>query len=428
MQLPVEQFPVLSAGQMNPFHQALQTGLENYQNNMKTAYMPYALQADIASKQAYANNYSRQIAAQALSSPAAATMSNDQIGNLLKMVQGGGNQGSTVGLPGQSNGPGGGLIDWFKSLGQGGQASPQMNNMQQPSAPQQGGSSGVGNNSGYEYNADGTNKVGTQTDIDNAAGNPPDNYAGNAAAVTNQNVGNQPTQPITPAQVANNIRNRAQLQQTGNVMTGQGKGVGEGTSYVDPQTGNTYSSLTKSNAGPTQASILATQRVAPYIGNLSENYKNSFGLAHSVQAGLEGLGSFLSGGKIKTPHLSSFQQTTADRKAASEGLIRDFALNATGGNREALEEMLDNVPGESPSNYNKRLQWLYHSFESRDKAGRDALLKGIRLDPAAAKTPEGRQSLSASTAVSSSKPTEKNIGGTTFHKINGKWYPFLGDQ
>lgn len=442
MQLPVEQFPILTPGQMNPFHQALQTGLENYQQNMKTAYMPYALQADIASKQAYSQNLQRQIAAQALTSPAAASMTTDQITNLLNMVQGGGNQRQIVGLPGQSNGPGGGFFDWLKSFGSGGQstsapapapqAAPQapVDNSQAPQTT----SSGTGANSGYEFNSDGTNKVATPQEVDDTANRPivgdtTDNYADQAASVTPP-----PTQPMTPAQVADNLRRRAQLQQTGNVMTGKGKGVGAGTTYGDPDTGNTYSSLTPSNVGPTQASILATQRVAPYIKNLSDNYRNSFGLVHNIQAGLEAAGSFITGGRINTPHLSSYQQTTSDRKAASEGLIRDFALNATGGNREALEDMLDNIPGESPDNYQQRLQWLYHTFESRDKAGRNALLKGIRLNPAAVATPAGRNQLDATTQSVKSSPATtkpeitKNIGGTTFHKINGKWYPYLGDQ
>jgi hypothetical protein len=440
MQLPVENFPILTPGQMNPFHQALQSGLENYQTNMKTAYTPYALQADIASKQAYAQNLQRQIAAQALSSPAAATMSNDQITNLLNMIQGGGSQGQMVGLPGQSNGPGGGLIDWLKSLGEGSQTanqaaapmtsqSPANNN---PAPTQQTGSTGAGVNSGYSFNPDGTNTVASPAEqksvADKGAGfNAEDNYADNAANITNQ------TPPISSNQVAQNLRNRSQLQQTGSVMTGGGKGVGQGTTYVDPKTGNTYSSLESKNVAPTQASILATQRVAPYLGNLAENYEKSFGLAHGVEAGFEGLESFLTGGNVNTPHLSAFAQTTADRKAASEALIRDFALNATGGNREALEDMLKNAPGESPDSYSDRLKWIYNTFKTRDKAGRDALLKGIRLNPNVAATPSGRDMLATTTSPTvkptANSPTVRNIGGTTFHKLkDGKWYPYLGDQ
>jgi len=440
MQLPVENFPILTPGQMNPFHQALQSGLENYQTNMKTAYTPYALQADIASKQAYAQNLQRQIAAQALSSPAAATMSNDQITNLLNMIQGGGSQGQMVGLPGQSNGPGGGLIDWLKSLGGGSQTanqaaapmasqSPANNN---PAPMQQTGSTGSGVNSGYSYNPDGTNTVASPAEqkavADKDTGfETDDNSTNNAANNTNQ------TSPISPQQVANNLRLRSQMQQTGNVMTGGGKGVGQGTVYPDPVTGDMYSSLESKNVAPTQASILATQRVAPYLGNLAENYEKSFGLAHSIEAGVEGLGSFITGGHMNTPHLSAYQQTTADRKAASEALIRDFALNATGGNREALEDMLQNAPGESPDSYTARLKWIYNSFKTRDKAGRDALLHGIKLTPSAVSTPAGRNILAATTnntvKPTANSPTVRNIGGTTFHKLkDGKWYPYLGDQ
>lgn len=55
MQIPVQQFPVLTPGQMNPYHQALQSGLETFGNITQAAYAPKKLQADIASKLAYAN-------------------------------------------------------------------------------------------------------------------------------------------------------------------------------------------------------------------------------------------------------------------------------------------------------------------------------------------------------------------------------------
>jgi hypothetical protein len=116
MQLPVEQFPILSAGQMNPFHQALQTGLQDYQQNMQNAYLPYQLQADVASKQAYSQNIGRQIAATVLGNPLAiATMSNEQRNALLGQLTGA-PQNINTPFPGQSNNQGGGLWDSFKSM------------------------------------------------------------------------------------------------------------------------------------------------------------------------------------------------------------------------------------------------------------------------------------------------------------------------
>lgn len=79
MPIPVQQFPILTPGQMSPFHQALQTGLEDYTNIAKAAYTPATMQADIASKQAYANYLPYQNISTALSNPLTlAMMSPDQ--------------------------------------------------------------------------------------------------------------------------------------------------------------------------------------------------------------------------------------------------------------------------------------------------------------------------------------------------------------
>lgn len=118
MQFPVQQFPILDSGQMNPFHQALQSGLQNYQNLVKTQYMPAGLQADIATKQAYAKYLPMQATATALSNPLfLAMLSKDpakfkQVMNQFTNM--GVNQG-TPGMSGASNDQNGGS-GWFKTL------------------------------------------------------------------------------------------------------------------------------------------------------------------------------------------------------------------------------------------------------------------------------------------------------------------------
>ena len=54
MQFPVQQFPILTPGQMSPYNQALQSGLETYSNINKAAYEPQKMKADILAKAAYA--------------------------------------------------------------------------------------------------------------------------------------------------------------------------------------------------------------------------------------------------------------------------------------------------------------------------------------------------------------------------------------
>ncbi len=370
MQLPVQQFPILSPGQMNPFHQALQSGMENYQNNMKTAYMPYAMQAEIGAKQAYANNYGRQMAAQVLSTPGAiASMGNEQVQALLNMMNTStaGSQRPLVGLPGEGNGPG--FFNGMKSFLGGGQ-------QQQGGQPNQG-QAGGGANSGMAFNPDGTNQVATDQEI------------------------NQAGQPVEqPMSVPQYMRQNAQRAVSGDVTTGGGKGVGAGTSYTDPQTGKQYSSLAPSNVGPAQASIMATERVAPYIKTLYDGYdKTALGVKNTGSMVLEGVGSLASSGQTETPHLTALANQKVAVKAGAEGLIKDFQLNATGGNREALEDILKPTPLESVQGYKERLAWLYKNFEERDEAGREALLKGIKLDKKSVFTPEGREQLSTVSAI-----------------------------
>lgn len=77
---------------VNPYHQALQTGLQDYMNITKSAYQPATMQAEIASKNAYAQNLTRQIVASVLANPLAiATMSNEQRNGLLGMLMPGKN-------------------------------------------------------------------------------------------------------------------------------------------------------------------------------------------------------------------------------------------------------------------------------------------------------------------------------------------------
>lgn len=61
--------PIYSPEQMNPFHQALSQGLNTYSNIQNAAYLPQKLQADIASKAAYATMSPYSYMGKALSDP-----------------------------------------------------------------------------------------------------------------------------------------------------------------------------------------------------------------------------------------------------------------------------------------------------------------------------------------------------------------------
>lgn len=66
MPIPVQQFPILQPGQMSPWHQALQQGLENYSAINKAAYEPIKTMAQATSQMAYANLMGPQFLAKVL--------------------------------------------------------------------------------------------------------------------------------------------------------------------------------------------------------------------------------------------------------------------------------------------------------------------------------------------------------------------------
>lgn len=182
MEIPVQQFPVLTAGQMSPYHQALQTGLDDYMKTTKAIYAPAQTMADINSKNAYANNISRQIAATVLSNPLAiASMSNDQRNSLLSSLTAprgnmGSGMGGSMGVPGTNSSTHalGSLWDWGKGLLTGDQNS-------NPAASNA--------NSGMSYDQNGNNIRASDSEINQAANGGSPQPA-------------QPAQPQMPAQSA----------------------------------------------------------------------------------------------------------------------------------------------------------------------------------------------------------------------------------
>jgi len=82
--------PILEPGQMNPFNQAIQSGLNTFQQGIKSAYLPQGLQSDIEKKQAYTEymkNMPMQYVSSVLSNPQLVPfMSNEQRSGLIDML------------------------------------------------------------------------------------------------------------------------------------------------------------------------------------------------------------------------------------------------------------------------------------------------------------------------------------------------------
>lgn len=182
MPIGVQQFPILTPGQMNPYNQALSSGLDTYQNMMKAAYAPQQTQANINAKNAYASNVGRQMIATVLSNPmAVASMDDAQFKSLLGQVTN-----PAGGLSGTAAGSNSGGQQ--TSTGIGGMWDKLMQNVGLKDAPspaqgQQASPSSGSSSNAYEYNPDGTNVKATPEQVNNIANNGNNAYQNDSANV-----------------------------------------------------------------------------------------------------------------------------------------------------------------------------------------------------------------------------------------------------
>lgn len=188
MPIGVQQFPILTPGQMNPYNQALSSGLDTYQNMMKAAYTPATTQANINAKNAYAQNVGRQMIATVLSNPmAVASMDDSQFKALLGQVTN-----PASGLPGMGAGTNSGGQQ--TSSGIGGMWDKLMQNVglkDAPAATEGQPTPQTNSSNAYDYNADGTNVKASPEMVNDIANNGNNAYQNNSANVP------QGTSPIS---------------------------------------------------------------------------------------------------------------------------------------------------------------------------------------------------------------------------------------
>lgn len=122
--------PVLEPGQMNPFNQAVRSGLNTFQQGIKAGYTPQNMQADLEKKQAYVDymkNMPMQYVSQVLSNPQLVPfLSNDQRNSLVdRMIQ-------RAKQPEQNHGKDG-LLNWIKNAFNSDSSAPQQSEQAQQS-------------------------------------------------------------------------------------------------------------------------------------------------------------------------------------------------------------------------------------------------------------------------------------------------------
>lgn len=178
---------------------------------------------------------------------------------------------------------------------------------------------------------------------------------------------------------------QSQARTSGDVMTG-GEGKGPGTTYTVPPgqegAGETRSSLTSTAASQAQTSILASQKIAPVLNDLVEGYKGFYGAPAGAKMIKEGVTSWLSGGKFRTPTIAKLGKYNYALVTIADAMMKELNLNNTTGNRTAMEEGIKPILGENPKDYENRINFIKESMAARDEASKKALAVGIVLNPA----------------------------------------------
>jgi len=176
-------FPVLTPGQMNPYNQAFQSGLQSYMDITKAKYEPIKIQAEAASKLAYANLMGPQFLAKLMGNdPILANMTEEQKTQALqKLYQAGSGGGTGAGILGGGQ-PHKSLLDslvgWYQGKTNAPTGAAPASSGGAAAQPTQAGgqTQGTGADSGYSYDQNGNNVKASDDDVDKivkgVTGNP----------------------------------------------------------------------------------------------------------------------------------------------------------------------------------------------------------------------------------------------------------------
>ena len=167
---------------------------------------------------------------------------------------------------------------------------------------------------------------------------------------------------------------------TGNplVQIGGAFGKSGGGTFINPETGEATSQPTGSTATNLQQRIVGTETVKPYLNKIVETlpqFQNPL-----TQASLYGQKLANAFGGQNFPLPSQKASGKAAIKEASEGMLKSFGLNATGANRQAMEDILTPHFGESEQGYRDRVLEQAQAYVQNQQQAKQALTGGINLN------------------------------------------------
>ncbi len=168
--------------------------------------------------------------------------------------------------------------------------------------------------------------------------------------------------------------------QTGNPLVqigGMGGKSGGGT-FANPLTGEITSQPTGATASNLQGRIVGTEAVKPYLEEIIKTLPQFQNAGTAATLYGQKLANSLGGQNFSLP--SEQASGKAAIKEASEGMIKSFGLNATGANRQAMEDILKPHFGESPQGYAERVQKQASAYANNQELAKQALRGGININ------------------------------------------------
>lgn len=160
---------------------------------------------------------------------------------------------------------------------------------------------------------------------------------------------------------------------------GSGKSSGGGA-FMNPVTGEMISQPTPASATNLQGRVVGAEAVKPYLEKIVEDLPQFRDPVTQATTYAQKLANAFLGADYRLP--SQEASGKAAIKEASEGMLKSFGLNATGANRQAMEDILKPRFGESKDGYAERVRDQAAAYAGNQQLAKESLGGGIKLGSA----------------------------------------------
>lgn len=372
--------------QVSPYANLISNALRNYQSAVGARYAPQKTQADI---------FSKEFAplAQIASSPLALAMLPEQRKQMADLIS------HLLQQTGSQGGAGGGLAALF-------------------GGSQQGQDQGSMQGQGSQQGSDMTNQAGGGNSMPQV-GNSGSSAPGLPSTNFQQGAEEKVTAPYAE-----------QLHPPGTTFNAGGEALTTPTGNITTQSQTTLDSIANLKDFVPDYLKQAKEFTTPN-GSLFNRIKSG-AAAVSERIGADKIGKLIS----KDPGLEGRWHNLEQEKSRL-GVVAQHVFPSTNSKEgyEAHMKMLELRPTDNYDSFSKRISQFMADLNTAEKNAKRAMNPGTSYNV----NPKSKNIYGPTEAVSSElkNPTGtfrdgiekvKNIGGTTFHKIKGKWMPYLGDQ